>query len=58
MRIGGRPYRSIWLDEATGLPHVIDQTVPAGYWVYLHQDINFESLHDYPPFQEFLKPRG
>ena len=26
MRVEGRAYRSIWLDEATGLPNVIDQT--------------------------------
>lgn len=26
MRVGGRPYRSIWLDEASGLPRIIDQT--------------------------------
>ncbi len=27
-------------------------------WPPLHSDIDFESLHDYPPFQEFLRPRG
>ena len=26
MRVGGRAYRSIWLDEASGLPAIIDQT--------------------------------
>ncbi|MFO0691355.1 MAG: S-methyl-5-thioribose-1-phosphate isomerase [Myxococcota bacterium] len=26
MRIGGRHYRSIWLDESSGLPTIIDQT--------------------------------
>ena len=26
MKIGGRHYRSIWLDEATGLPTILDQT--------------------------------
>ncbi len=27
-------------------------------WPPLHSDIDFESLHDYPPFQEFLRPKG
>jgi len=27
MRIDGRHYRSIWLDEASGLPQIIDQTL-------------------------------
>lgn len=27
MRVGGRAYRSIWIDEATGVPVIIDQTV-------------------------------
>ena len=27
-------------------------------WPLLHSDFDFESLHDYPPFQEFLRPRG
>jgi methylthioribose-1-phosphate isomerase len=26
MRIGGRHYRSLWLDDASGLPRIIDQT--------------------------------
>jgi hypothetical protein len=26
--------------------------------VGLHRDIDLESLHDYPPFVEFLRPRG
>jgi DNA-binding SARP family transcriptional activator/TolB-like protein len=29
-----------------------------GRWPSLHSDIDFESLHDYPPFQEFLRPKG
>ncbi len=24
----------------------------------LHRDIDFESLRDYPPFQELLRPKG
>jgi tetratricopeptide (TPR) repeat protein/TolB-like protein len=27
-------------------------------WPQLHSDIDFESLHDYEPFQEFLRPKG
>ncbi|MDH3459170.1 MAG: FlgO family outer membrane protein, partial [Gemmatimonadota bacterium] len=27
-------------------------------WPPLHCDMDFESLHDYPPFQEFLRPKG
>ncbi len=27
-------------------------------WPPLHSDMDFESLHDYPPFQEFLRPKG
>ena len=23
-----------------------------------HFDLDFDSLRDYPPFQEFIKPRG
>jgi hypothetical protein len=29
-----------------------------GRWPLLHSDIDFESLHDYPPFQELLRPKG
>ncbi len=28
------------------------------FGVWLLYDIDFESLHDYPPFQEFLRPKG
>jgi tetratricopeptide (TPR) repeat protein len=28
------------------------------YVLYLHGDFDFESLWDYPPFQELLKPKG
>jgi len=27
-------------------------------WTLLHSDIDFESLHEYAPFQEFLCPKG
>jgi hypothetical protein len=27
-----------------------------GHW--LHRDIDFESLRDYPPFQELMRPKG
>jgi tetratricopeptide (TPR) repeat protein len=29
-----------------------------GHQVHPHRDIDFESLRDYPPFQEFLRPKG
>ncbi len=29
-----------------------------GYGLWLHRDIDFESLRDYPPFQELLRPKG
>jgi len=28
------------------------------YYDYLHRDPSFEALHDYPPFQELLRPKG
>jgi tetratricopeptide (TPR) repeat protein len=28
------------------------------YGVYLHRDMDLQPLRDYPPFQEFLKPKG
>jgi tRNA A-37 threonylcarbamoyl transferase component Bud32/tetratricopeptide (TPR) repeat protein len=45
-------------DEAVTL---LRQAIDEGIWdnlYYLHADIDFESLHDYPPFQELLKPKG
>jgi tetratricopeptide (TPR) repeat protein len=36
------------LDPAQGL----------GYAMLLHRDIDFESMHDYPPFRELLRPKG
>jgi serine/threonine protein kinase/tetratricopeptide (TPR) repeat protein len=29
-----------------------------GFGVYIHREIDFEPLRDYPPFQELLKPKG
>ena len=29
-----------------------------GFGIYIHRDIDLESLRDYPPFQELLKPKG
>jgi tRNA A-37 threonylcarbamoyl transferase component Bud32/tetratricopeptide (TPR) repeat protein/TolB-like protein len=45
-------------EAMTLLQQVIDQIVPGTYWVGLHRDIDFESLRDYAPFQEFLRPKG
>ncbi len=38
------------------LRRAIDQGVYDAYG--LHRDIDFESLRDYPPFQELLRPKG
>ncbi|UCG85732.1 MAG: protein kinase [Gemmatimonadota bacterium] len=27
-------------------------------WADLHYNIDFESLHDYPPYREFMRPKG
>jgi tetratricopeptide (TPR) repeat protein len=27
-------------------------------WIHLHRDMDLEPLRDYPPFQEFIKPKG
>jgi hypothetical protein len=32
--------------------------VKFGYSVWVHRDIDFESLRDYPPFQELMRPKG
>jgi hypothetical protein len=29
-----------------------------GYPMLLHRDIDLESMRDYPPFQELLRPKG
>jgi hypothetical protein len=41
----------------TLLQRAIDQ-VKFGHGVWWHRDPDFESLRDYPPFQEFLRPKG
>jgi len=40
------------------LRRAIEQGVNWGYGVWVHRDIDFESLHNYPPFQEFMRPKG
>jgi predicted Zn-dependent protease len=45
-------------DEAVSL---LRQAIDQGIWdnlYYIHADIDFECLHDYPPFQELLAPKG
>ena len=39
---------------------LIRDAVAQGYaWeIYIHSEPDFEPLHDYPPFQELLKPKG
>jgi tetratricopeptide (TPR) repeat protein len=29
-----------------------------GYGIWIHRDIDFESLREYPPFQELMRPKG
>jgi serine/threonine protein kinase/tetratricopeptide (TPR) repeat protein len=38
------------------LQESFEQGYPFG--IHIHQDIDFEALRDYPPFQELLKPKG
>jgi tetratricopeptide (TPR) repeat protein len=45
-------------EAMTLLQQAIDRGVPGDFWVSLHRDIDFDSLHDYPPFQELIRPKG
>jgi DNA-binding SARP family transcriptional activator len=46
-------------EEAMGLLQQWSDRFPASEWPLLvHRNIDFESLHDYPPFQEFMRPKG
>jgi tRNA A-37 threonylcarbamoyl transferase component Bud32/tetratricopeptide (TPR) repeat protein len=68
--LGGTPQDTLWetlerakiaavlgdREEAMTLSQALDQRMADPWW--LHGDIDFESLHDYPPFQEFLRPKG
>ena len=36
----------------------LDLAQGLGYAMLLHRDIDFESMRDYPPFQELLRPKG
>ncbi|KPK57045.1 MAG: hypothetical protein AMS21_11985 [Gemmatimonas sp. SG8_38_2] len=45
-------------EEAMTLLQQQSDVMGWGTWLFLHRDIDFESLHDYPPFQEFMKPKG
>jgi tetratricopeptide (TPR) repeat protein/tRNA A-37 threonylcarbamoyl transferase component Bud32 len=40
------------------LRQVMDHLTPSDQACWLHRDIDFESLHDYPPFQELMRPKG
>ncbi len=42
----------------TLLQQAIDKAANYGFGVWLHRDMDFESLRDYPPFQEFTRPKG
>jgi tetratricopeptide (TPR) repeat protein len=45
-------------EAMTLLQQAFEQGVNWGHQGWLHRDIDFESLRDYPPFQEFLRPKG
>jgi hypothetical protein len=47
-------------DEAMALlRQVMDGMTPTSDQAsWLHRDIDFESLHDYPPFRELMRPKG
>jgi tetratricopeptide (TPR) repeat protein len=36
----------------------VDLAQGLGYAMLLHRDIDFESMRDYPPFRELLRPKG
>ncbi|UCG88051.1 MAG: tetratricopeptide repeat protein, partial [Gemmatimonadota bacterium] len=35
----------------------VDMVPPQDRYLWVHRSIDFESLHDYPPFQEFMRPK-
>jgi tetratricopeptide (TPR) repeat protein len=45
-------------EALTLLQQAIDQGTHFGHGVWLHVDIDFDPLRDYPPFLEFLRPKG
>jgi Flp pilus assembly protein TadD len=46
-------------DEAVTLARAFVYQMPSGLTGrHLRADIDFESLHDYPPFQELMPPKG
>jgi hypothetical protein len=46
-------------EEATALLRpALDQGHDYGYTVWVHRDPDLESLHDFPPCQELVRPKG
>ncbi len=45
-------------EAMTLLQQAMDLGVQWGHGPWWHRDIDFESLHDYPPFQELIRPKG
>lgn len=46
-------------EEATELLRQgIEQGYEFGYGLWIHTDIDLESLHEYPPYQELVRPKG
>ncbi|UCG86190.1 MAG: hypothetical protein JSW71_20160 [Gemmatimonadota bacterium] len=45
-------------EEAVTLLQQVYNQVGWGSWTWLHHDIDYESLRDYPPFRQFIRPKG
>jgi tetratricopeptide (TPR) repeat protein len=45
-------------EAMTLLQRAIDMGVHFGFGVWVHRDMDLEPLHDYPPFQELMRPKG
>jgi len=63
-QLGGDAYRqsriAALLGDREGAVALLREAVARGwaYDVWLHQDMDLESLRGYPPFEEFARPRG
>jgi tetratricopeptide (TPR) repeat protein len=45
-------------EAMTLLQEYFDMGLAVGWIRWVHRNIDFEPLHDYPPFQEFMRPKG
>jgi serine/threonine-protein kinase len=61
---GGDAYRqariAAQLDDREGAVALMREALARGlaFSIWLHRDIDLEPLHGYPPFEEFLRPKG